>query len=410
MRYLIFLLVALSVSNRSYADVIDKANVDENKHITDLQNCHPSRYEQTREIAGQKVSLSWEVKGVEDENCRLHIKNSSDGILDCLVPLDELATVLSENSDINMDDYCHAIKTQQSIEFQDINGVIYDCDTKLNVQMVSVEECSRCPNRELVEDGKIKLGQNKLTYCVLSQCPAGYRKSPEGLCKVDKVLSEEQTPMKQYFIDNKSDKLIVFFAGWGCDEHQFANLKDRNYDVLVLYDYNGLGVDFDFSKYQEVEVIGYSAGVFVASIIADRIPNLKHKIALNGNPYLFDEKKGLSAEIVNTFKQITMDNYLDFRREYMVDSDEEFELYNQLQSERSLESCQSELQKLQEFYQRYAEEINPVFDKAIISEHDKIFNFQAQQDFYGDKLYVLPETKHHVFFKFNSFEDILKYN
>ena len=139
MRYLIFLLVALSVSNQSYADVIDKENVDENKHITDLQNCHPSRYEQTREIAGQKVSLSWEVKGVEDENCRLHIKNSSDGILDCLVPLDELATVLNENSDINMDDYCHAIKTQQSIEFQDINGVIYDCDTKLNVQMVSVE-------------------------------------------------------------------------------------------------------------------------------------------------------------------------------------------------------------------------------------------------------------------------------
>ena len=166
--------------------------------------------------------------------------------------------------------------------------------------------------------------------------------------------------------------------------------------------------DFDFSKYQAVEVIGYSAGVFVASIIADRIPNLKHKIALNGNPYLFDEKKGLSSEIVNTFKQITMDNYLDFRREYMVDSDEEFELYNQLQSERSLESCQSELQKLQEFYQRYAGEINPVFDKAIISEHDKIFNFKAQQDFYGDKLYVLPESKHHVFFKFKSFEDILK--
>ena len=56
MRYLIFLLVALSVSNRSYADVIDKANVDETKHITDLQNCRPSTYEQTREIAGQKVS------------------------------------------------------------------------------------------------------------------------------------------------------------------------------------------------------------------------------------------------------------------------------------------------------------------------------------------------------------------
>ena len=410
MRYLIFLLVALSVSNRSYADVIDKANVDETKHITDLQNCRPSTYEQTREIAGQKVSLSWEVKGAEDNHCRLQIKNSTEGNLDCLVPLDKLAAVLSEDSDISLIDYCQTTESSSGAKFQDTNGVEYDCDTKLNVQMVSVEECSRCPHRELVEDKKIKFGKKQLTYCVLQQCPSGYKKSSDGLCKVDKVVREEQTPMKQYFIDNKSDKLIVFFAGWGCDEHQFANLKDRNYDVLVLYDYNGLGLDFYFSKYREVEVIGYSAGVFVASIIADRIPNLKHKIALNGNPYLFDEKKGLSSAIVNTFKQITMDNYLDFRREYMVDSDEEFELYNQLQSERSLESCQSELQKLQEFYKRYLGEINPVFDKAIISEHDKIFNFKAQQDFYGDKLYVLPETKHHVFFKFKSFEDILKYN
>ena len=410
MRYLIFLLGILSFANAGLAMATEQASDDKTPHLTDLQNCRPSIYELTSAMAGQQVTLSWKVKGVEDNHCRLQLKNSIKGNLDCLVPLDKLATLLSEDSDISIDDYCKVMEKSQSSKFQDANGVEYDCDTELNVQMVSVEECSRCSNRELVEDRKIKFGKNKLTYCVLSQCPSGYKRSSDGLCKVDKVLSEEHAPMKQYFIDNKSDKLIVFFAGWGCDEHQFANLKDRNYDILVLYDYNGLGLDFDFSKYQAVEVIGYSAGVFVASIIADRIPNLKHKIALNGNPYLFDEKKGLSSEIVNTFKQITMDNYLDFRREYMVDSDEEFELYNQLQSERSLESCQSELQKLQEFYQRYAGEINPIFDKAIISDHDKIFNFQAQQDFYGDKLYVLPESKHHVFFKFKSFEDILKYN
>ena len=233
MRYLIFLLVALSVSNRSYADVIDKANVDETKHITDLQNCRPSTYEQTREIAGQKVTLSWEVKGVEDNHCRLQIKNSADGNLNCLVPLDKLAAVLSEDSDVNIDNYCQATESSSSAQFQDANGVDYDCNTKLNVQMVSVEECSRCPNRRIVEDKKIKLGKKNLTYCVLSQCPSGYKNSSDGLCKIDKVVSEEQTPMKQYFIDNKSDKLIVFFAGWGCDEHQFANLKDRNYDVLV---------------------------------------------------------------------------------------------------------------------------------------------------------------------------------
>ena len=226
MRYLIFLLGILSFANAGLAMATEQASDDKTSHLTDLQNCRPSTYEQTRAIAGQKVTLSWEVKGVEDNHCRLQIKNSADGNLNCLVPLDKLASVLSEDSDVNIDNYCQATESSSSAQFQDANGVDYDCDTKLNVQMVSLEECSRCHNRRIVEDKKIRLGKKNLTYCVLEQCPSGYKKSSDGLCKIDKVLSEEQTPMKQYFIDNKSDKLLVFFAGWGCDEHQFANLKD----------------------------------------------------------------------------------------------------------------------------------------------------------------------------------------
>ena len=211
--------------------------------------------------------------------------------------------------------------------------------------------------------------------------------------------------MQYFYTNNNSADLIVFFAGWGCDENQFTNLHDEK-DVLILYDYQNLELDFDFSKYENIYVLAYSAGVFVASIMANHIPNVRQKVALCGNPYLFDEILGLSAEIVQVFREITLDNYLEFRRKYMVFSDEEYVKYNQLQSIRSIESCQNELDALQRLYQQNKLQINPAFDKAIVAENDLIFNLSAQKKFYQDKLVIVPNARHHIFFKFKSFEEM----
>lgn len=208
--------------------------------------------------------------------------------------------------------------------------------------------------------------------------------------------------------DNHAEDLIVFFAGWGCDDNQFVNLHDRK-NVLILYDYQNLRLDFDFSAYKNIDVLAYSAGVFVAAVLSDKIPGVKRKIALCGNPYLFDEKLGLSAATVAALKAITLDNYLEFRRKYMVYSEDEYEKYNELQSLRTIESCQSELESLQKMYQQSADTIRPKFDKAIIAENDLLFNPAAQKEFYQEKLRIIPHARHHVFFKFTSFADILDY-
>lgn len=214
--------------------------------------------------------------------------------------------------------------------------------------------------------------------------------------------------MQKYFLDNNSDKLILFFTGWGCDENQFTNLTTKN-NVLLLYDYQNLDLEFDFSKYIEINALAYSAGVFISSIMDKKIPNVNKKIAINGNPYLFDEKFGLSKALVQEFKEINLDNYLDFRRKYMVETDEEFEKYNELQSLRTLESCQSELEALEILYKDEKENINQNFDKAIIAEDDIIFNVENQKMFYKDKIKILPKAKHHIFFKFKTFEEILDF-
>lgn len=212
--------------------------------------------------------------------------------------------------------------------------------------------------------------------------------------------------MQYFYQDNGSKDLIVFFAGWGCDENQFTNLHDKK-DVLILYDYQDLKLDFDFKKYRNIDVIAYSAGVFIASISADRLFKARQKVAVCGNPYLFDETFGISQKTIEVFKDITLDNYLDFRRKYMVFSDEEYTKYNQLESRRTIESCADELIKLKKLYQKKKAQINPVFDKAIAAENDLIFDVNVQQDFYKDKLKVIKNAKHHVFFAFESFEDML---
>ena len=212
--------------------------------------------------------------------------------------------------------------------------------------------------------------------------------------------------MQYFFQNHNASELIVFFAGWGCDYNQFVNLHDTS-DVLILYDYQDLDLNFDFNKYTNISLIAYSAGVFVSCLLSDKIPNIRKKIAVCGNPYLFDKTLGISPTHLQVLQNITLDNYLDFRRKYMVFSDEEYAKYNELQSLRSLESCQSELAYLQQLYLEYKDKIVPCFDMAIVAADDLLFNLNEQKDFYKEKLFIIPNAKHHIFFRFNSFEELL---
>lgn len=97
-------------------------------------------------------------------------------------------------------------------------------------------------------------------------------------------------------------------------------------------------------------MISYSAGVFVSSLLIAGLPRVRKRVAVNGNPYLFDEKLGLSARILQVLESVDLSNYLEFRRLYMVETDEEFGEYNRLQSLRSIDSCARELAFLKEQY------------------------------------------------------------
>jgi biotin synthesis protein BioG len=196
---------------------------------------------------------------------------------------------------------------------------------------------------------------------------------------------------------------LIFFTGWGCDEYEFEHLKS-NSDVLILYDYLDLNLDFNFLKYKEINLIAFSAGVFIASVF-DFDFKINNKIAISGNPYLFDEHYGLSGEIQDVLYNITEENADDFTRNYLIKTDEEYKNFHI--SRRTLESCREEFDCLKRIYFDKKQNIKDIYDYAIGGEEDPIFNISAQGEFYGERLKVIKNARHNIFFRINSYEQIL---
>ena len=208
--------------------------------------------------------------------------------------------------------------------------------------------------------------------------------------------------MKQYLLSKNSDSLLLFFAGWGCDEYEFEHL-DSESDILILYEYNDLNLDFDFSKYKKVDLITFSAGVFVASVLNFDF-KINRKVAIDGNPYLFDEYFGLSKSMQEILYNITEDYAEVFARNYLVKTDEEYKNFHP--SMRTLASCKHEFDSLRQIYNSNKSKIKDIFDFVIFGDSDPIFNVTAQKEFFKDRLRIVKNARHNPFFRIKKFEDV----
>ena len=212
--------------------------------------------------------------------------------------------------------------------------------------------------------------------------------------------------MKQYLINKNSDELLFFFTGWGCDEYEFEHLQSK-FDVLLLYDYSDLNFNFDFSKYKKINLIAFSAGVFVASIFnfsSFKIHKIDKKIAISGNPYLFDEHLGLSKEIQELLYKVNENNADEFARNYLIKTDEEWEKFHH--SKRTIESCKKEFNNLKELYKTNKQNIIDIYNEAIFGEDELIFNISSQKEYYQNRLHYIKNARHNIFFKIKNYEQI----
>ncbi len=76
--------------------------------------------------------------------------------------------------------------------------------------------------------------------------------------------------MKTAFIGQQGSNLILYFAGC-TPPSAVAHLQiPPNFDLLICYDYQDLQLEFDFSCYQEIYLVVWSMGVWVAEQVLQK--------------------------------------------------------------------------------------------------------------------------------------------
>lgn len=201
---------------------------------------------------------------------------------------------------------------------------------------------------------------------------------------------------------DKSDKLIVFFNGWGMDENVVSHLDTDGYDVVVLYDYNGLDLNIDLGGYSEKYVVCWSMGVMIAGVneVKNIVDGAKSITAVCGTPYPINDEYGIPTKIydltINGFNEKSSEKFV---KRMFLGKDVPVVI-----TKRSLESQKSELIKLKD----YRFENNLHFDKVIVSEKDVIIPTKNQMNFWKEHNVpvVVTPSGHCPFLLYNKWAEL----
>ncbi|MFZ7229325.1 DUF452 family protein [Avibacterium avium] len=188
-----------------------------------------------------------------------------------------------------------------------------------------------------------------------------------------------QTTLIKTAENNK--QLILYFAGWGTPASEVGHLTlPENTDLLLCYDYQDLHFEQDLSAYQQIRLVAWSMGVWVANQVLGQTP-LVSATAINGTGKPCDDAMGIpQAVFIGTLEQLDERNLAKFQRRMCGDS-ATFVQYSQLAGQRDWLQVRSELSELYQFIQQdNGKSLN--WTKAIIGEKDRIFPSQNQLNFW----------------------------
>lgn len=216
--------------------------------------------------------------------------------------------------------------------------------------------------------------------------------------------------MKTKFIQkNNTDKVILFFNGWGMDEKVIEHIDSKGFDVCVFQHYDkDFSVDIAaLSSYNEIYLVAWSMGVWAAGkSLLNRGLKIKKSIAINGTLNPVDDHFGIPVNVFQgTIKHFSEINKQKFDRR-MLDSIFDVEKYKNIGIQRSIGSQLTELKAI--FEQAKDSEIDFHFDKAVIGNRDLIFPTLNQIEFWEEKTAIKTiDSAHFPFFKFKSWSEIV---
>lgn len=217
-----------------------------------------------------------------------------------------------------------------------------------------------------------------------------------------------ENEMQTYLLQNNSKHLIVFFCGWGMDENPFLSLK-TSADVLFLYDYETLDFSFDFAPYENITLLAFSYGVYIAGLVQEKLPKFNKKIAVNGTLIPVDDEFGVPVKKFMLSQKMDSETIVKFR-ERLFHKKEDLEIFNQNLPQRTAQSCTDELKSII-IYFKSLRLPQMSFDTVITATNDKVIPTKNQLNFWKNKCAcntIEIENGHFPFYGYDCLEDLCK--
>ena len=125
--------------------------------------------------------------------------------------------------------------------------------------------------------------------------------------------------MKHRFLahDPDAQSLTIFFAGWGSSPERFRDLRPAGgQDLFLLWDFDGaVGALPDLSRYETVDVVGWSLGVRIAAdwVMESPVP-VRRFTAVAGTLTPIDRRLGIPPVVfdrtTDRFGEATLEGFL----------------------------------------------------------------------------------------------------
>jgi biotin synthesis protein BioG len=202
--------------------------------------------------------------------------------------------------------------------------------------------------------------------------------------------------------------------GWACDGTPFHPINSKEYDVLMCFDYRDIlipkQVERLFENYQEVHLVAWSLGVYIANMTCYKWKELfASKTAINGTLQAIDNLKGIPP---STF-QGTIDglNSRTIGKFWlrMCGGKTGYDLFKKQLPQREIAEQKEELIILQELIQNHFIDWN-LYDSVLLGENDLIFPFENLKNAWSEQENVIikENTPHFCFYSWDSWDDLMR--
>ncbi len=205
-----------------------------------------------------------------------------------------------------------------------------------------------------------------------------------------------------------SDTVIIFFNGWGMDIHSISTLGNPDVDCCLISDYTDEVLHTeDFDRYQHINLIAWSMGVWAAEFYFPQeiLPKLDQCVAINGTPYPKHDEWGIPSIVFNR----TLETWDDkVRKKFWlrtVGGKSAAEHLSATASKRSTISQQEELRFVNDHYNPNYMASLP-WSHAFCGEQDLIFPLGNQKTYWQNKAKTM-EMPHFPFLHLQSWSELL---